>query len=150
LSDAYFSSIETLGASVLFIIEYVPTTAGTANLVITKNQKAKLLNINFTSNPAFPIIKLPGDDGFTDTCPSAGRGFLHLSAEGKIEACPFAPFSDSDAGATGLAQAMNSPMMRTIRDSHSSQCTATGGCALWKQQSIGSHLTKCGNMPIGV
>ena len=39
-------------------------------------------------------LAFPGDESDYDGCLAAGRGFVHVSADGNLEPCPFAPFSD--------------------------------------------------------
>ena len=37
------------------------------------------------------FVNVPGDEKDFGGCLSAGRGFVHVSAEGDLEPCPFAP-----------------------------------------------------------
>ncbi len=40
------------------------------------------------------FIEVPGDEDEIGGCLGAGKGFIHISAEGDVEPCPFAPYSD--------------------------------------------------------
>jgi len=40
------------------------------------------------------FVAFPGDEDLYGGCLAAGRGFVHISPEGRLEPCPFSPFSD--------------------------------------------------------
>jgi MoaA/NifB/PqqE/SkfB family radical SAM enzyme len=67
-------------------------------------------------------------------CMAAGRGFVHVSAEGDLEPCPFAPFSDSSVRDLPLGAALRSPFLRKIRESAVRLSESAGGCALWRKR----------------
>ena len=54
-----------------------------------------------------------------------------------------APFSDSDAGAAGLAAALESPLMRAIREHHHELTETRGGCALRDKAGWIASLGAC-------
>jgi MoaA/NifB/PqqE/SkfB family radical SAM enzyme len=66
-------------------------------------------------------------------CLSAGRGFAHISPEGSLEPCPFAPYSDVSLRDKTLKEALQSDFLRQIRENHN-ELTETGGCALWTKK----------------
>ena len=76
------------------------------------------------------IILLPGDEERYGGCMAAGRGFLHVSSTGALEACPFAPFSDLNLKDMPLKTALQSKLLREIRDQHHLLKESRGGCAL--------------------
>jgi MoaA/NifB/PqqE/SkfB family radical SAM enzyme len=130
LSKAFLGEVETLGASVLFLVEYVPVVPGSEGLVLEPAQRLLLNAPELDELRPYALVRLPGDEEAHGGCLAAGRGFIHLSPEGKLEACPFAPFSDSDAGELGLRAALASPLMRAIRERHGELKETKGGCAL--------------------
>jgi MoaA/NifB/PqqE/SkfB family radical SAM enzyme len=67
-------------------------------------------------------------------CLAAGQGFIHVSPEGALEPCPFAPFSDANGRDTSLREALASDLMRKIRQSDEHLSESEGGCALWNKQ----------------
>jgi MoaA/NifB/PqqE/SkfB family radical SAM enzyme len=77
------------------------------------------------------FIAFPGDEDQYDGCLAAGRGFLHINPSGKVEPCPFAPFSDTDLRYGSLRDALNSDFLRNIRENHHLLKEGEGGCALW-------------------
>jgi len=143
LSEAFFNECRTLGTSVLFLVEYVPVAPGTEHLVLTDVQKQALKDINSIAGRGLNVISLPGDEEQYGGCLAAGRGFIHISDEGRVEACPFAPFSDSNAGETGLPAALDSPLMKAIRARHVELTETKGGCALWNKKGWVTNLSAC-------
>ena len=84
-------------------------------------------------NKKYPalFIGFPGDEDAYGGCLAAGRGFIHVSASGDIEACPAAPFSDTNLVRVSLREAIRSPLLSRIRSHHHILTETNGGCALW-------------------
>jgi len=143
LSRDFLKSLERMGAAVLFVVEYVPVASGTEDLIITDEQKAALISKDAFRGLSYPVVVLPGDEEDYGGCLAAGRGFLHLSPEGALEACPFAPFSDTSAADKSLREALNSPLLAAIRARHSELMETKGGCALWNQQGWIASIGAC-------
>jgi MoaA/NifB/PqqE/SkfB family radical SAM enzyme len=143
LSRAFLGKVASLGASVLFLVEYVPVEPGTEELVLNEEQRGRLNDAALSTGLPYPVVRLPGDEEKYGGCLAAGRGFIHVAPEGRLEACPFAPFSDSDAGRTGLAAALASPLMRAIRERHGELTETRGGCALRDKAGWVASLGSC-------
>lgn len=65
---------------------------------------------------------------------ASGRGFVHVSAEGDLEPCPFSPFSDTNLREVPLREALNSHFLHAIRESGEHLSESEGGCALWTKR----------------
>ncbi len=143
LSSAFRESVADLGAAALFLVEFVPVAPGSDRLVLTPAQRAALNNSGLQANMPCPVIVLPGDEEAYGGCMAAGRGFIHLAPDGTLEACPFAPYSDANADRVGLAAALNSPLMRAIRERHHELTETSGGCALAGQAGWVASLGAC-------
>lgn len=143
LSESFLRELERTGVSVLFIVEYVPVKPGTEDLVLTEAQKRLLLSKELFSGLSYPVVTLPGDEEEYGGCLAAGRGFLHLSPEGALEACPFAPFSDTSAAERPLLRALESPLLAAIREHHGELTETRGGCALWNKRGWVTSLGTC-------
>jgi MoaA/NifB/PqqE/SkfB family radical SAM enzyme len=144
LSEAYLSALAAEGISVLFLVEFVPVAPGTDDLVLGLAQKEALEAKDAFEGLPYPVVVLPGDEEDYGGCLAAGRGFIHLAADGRLEACPFAPFSDSNAAASGLRAALDSPLMKSIREHHGELTETSGGCALWNKAGWVKGLGACG------
>jgi MoaA/NifB/PqqE/SkfB family radical SAM enzyme len=127
----FLAGLRRQGATVFIFVEYVPMEAGSASQVLGDSGRLRLRQRLEAARRAVPslMIAFPGDEDRYGGCLAAGRGFVHVSAGGAVEACPFAPFSDADIGG-GLRGALCSPLLRAIRELHY-LLTETGGCALW-------------------
>ena len=77
------------------------------------------------------FVNVPGDEKDFGGCLSAGRGFIHVSAEGDLEPCPFAPYSDVNVKDKPLVEALQSPLLKAIRDNDNHLQENNGSCALW-------------------
>ncbi|HWP68013.1 MAG TPA: radical SAM/SPASM domain-containing protein [Rectinemataceae bacterium] len=143
LDPAFLEKLGATGIAVLFIIEYVPVSPGTDDLVVGAEERATLGDIEGLAGLPFPVVALPGDEEAYGGCLAAGRGFVHLSPEGRIEACPFAPFSDRDVATGSLEQALKSPMLAAIRERHGELTETKGGCALWNRGGWIASLSGC-------
>jgi len=129
----FITFLSDLGCKMFFFVEYTPIKEGTEDWVITDEQRADLLNLRDSFRAKFPalFIAVPGDEEEIGGCLSAGRGFVHISAEGDVEPCPFAPYSDTNLRDSSLKDALQSEFLRTIRENHEQLSETESGCALW-------------------
>ncbi len=136
LSEAFARRRIEQGAKLFFYVEYVPVAEGSAHLVLSDKQKAELTPRIEALCRALPgmFIAFPGDEDQYDGCLAAGRGFLHINPSGKVEPCPFAPFSDTDLRFETLRDALQSKFLRLIRENHKLLKEGEGGCALWSNR----------------
>jgi len=143
LSPDFLGRVERTGAAVVFLVEYVPVTPGTENLVLTAPQKELLVTPGIFDSFRFSVVRLPGDEEMFGGCLAAGRGFIHIADNGRLEACPFAPFSDTSAADKPLSFALESPLMKAIRTRHAELTETSGGCALWNKRGWVASLGAC-------
>ena len=143
LSPAFLERIDRLGAAALFLVEYVPAAPGTEELALGPELHARLCADARLEGLPYPVLRLPGDEEASGGCMAAGRGFIHLAPDGSVEACPFAPYSDSSAAASSLAAALDSPLMRSIRERHGELAESGGGCSLRGKAGWIASLSAC-------
>jgi MoaA/NifB/PqqE/SkfB family radical SAM enzyme len=125
-----------MGCNLFFLIEYVPQSLADVNLCLTDTQKEVLqwrLERLRKQIPAL-FISLPGDEERYGGCLAAGRGFIHISSEGDLEPCPFAPYSDISIRDNSLAEALQSSFLNRIRQSHHLFKETHEGCTLWENR----------------
>lgn len=131
---AFLVELRKQGCGVVFFVEYVPADADAALHPPDDAQRAACNARLRTLRAAYPdliLIAFPGDEAQTGGCLAAGRGFFHISAAGGAEPCPFAPVSDVDLHTGSLADALRSPLFRTLRENGMLALPHTGGCALF-------------------
>ena len=136
-SDKYIKELTNLGAKVFFFVEYVPVSDDTIDLAPSDVQRASLQRLTEALQRRFPglFIAFPGDEQKYGGCLAAGRGFVHINAQGNLEPCPFSPYSDTNLNNLTLKEALRSDFLKTIRENHSRLAETKGGCALWANRA---------------
>ncbi len=142
--EAYIGGLIDSGCRLYFFVEYVPVRENTENLVVSDTQRMELSLKLESFKSKFPglFVSFPGDEEQFGGCLSAGRGFIHISAEGDIEPCPFAPYSDRNLKNMSLRDALNSDLLRKIRENSAALSETHGGCALWEKREWVRSLVK--------
>ncbi len=137
LTDYQFiRNLVKAGCKFFLYLEYTPIIEGTGKLVLTSRQRKHLMELMYSYHSKLPalFIAVPGHEEEVGGCLAAGRGFVHISAEGDVEPCPFAPFSDTNLRDSSLKEALQSGLLRILRQ-HPEQLQITeGGCCLWKRR----------------
>jgi len=143
-SQTFIQKLIDIGCKFFLFIEYNPIKPGTENLMVTEKQRNKTMDIMRTFRAKWPalFIAVPGDEDEIGGCLAAGRGFIHISAEGDVEPCPFAPYSDMNLNNVTLKDALNSNFLRKIRENHAQLHSADGSCGLWAKRDIVQALLK--------
>jgi MoaA/NifB/PqqE/SkfB family radical SAM enzyme len=126
-----------LGCRLFFFVEYVPVAEDSEALLLSDEQKALVQALCDRLMQALPglFIGFSGDEEQYEGCLAAGRGFMHINPVGKVEPCPFAPFSDTDLRYGSLKEALESRFLQEIRNNHQLLKEGKGGCALWANKS---------------
>jgi MoaA/NifB/PqqE/SkfB family radical SAM enzyme len=144
MSDDFTCEYLRKGCRLFIYVEYVPVEPGTEPLVLSKEDKKRLGD--FTDQSALKHAALcrafPGDEEPHGGCLAAGRGFVHISAAGGVEPCPFAPFSDVNLKNTTLYDALNSALLAKVRENHHLLVEGDGGCALWRNRDLLTGLVQ--------
>jgi MoaA/NifB/PqqE/SkfB family radical SAM enzyme len=132
--EPFIEDLLELGCQMLIYLEYTPIREGTEDWVITDEQRASMPGTMEAYRHKYPalFVAVPGDESrFSGGCLAAGRGFVHISAEGDVEACPFAPYSDTSLRDLSLKDALQSDLLRVIRQNAIRWREKEGDCALW-------------------
>jgi MoaA/NifB/PqqE/SkfB family radical SAM enzyme len=136
VSGRFVKEMTGTGTRTVVYVEYVPVEAGTDYLVLSPTQQKDLhaaINRLNTDHPAL-FFGFPGDEAMYGGCLAAGRGFVHINPSGSLEACPAAPFSDTNLTRVPLREALKSPLLQELRSHHGILTESAGGCALWKNR----------------
>ncbi len=143
--EEFIKQLVDSGCKFFMLVEYTPVTAETEDWVLTEDQKSKVVDIRNSFRKKYPalFIALPWDEDEIGGCLSAGRGFVHISAEGNVEPCPFIPYSDTNLRNMPLKDALQSRMLRVIRENHG-ELKEIKGCALWEKREWVQSLAKPG------
>lgn len=132
LDSGFLDELESKGCRAAFLIEYVPSGEQDEHLCLTEQQKQELREREekLYKKHNMLMVTLPGDEEKYGGCLASGRGFLHISSTGALEACPFAPYSDTSIKDMPLGDALKSNLLKEIRDKHDMLKESRGGCAL--------------------
>jgi len=130
------------GCKLFLLLEYTAVREGTEDWILTDDQRNRVMDrMNlFHSKFSALFIAVPGSEEEVGGCLAAGRGFVHVSAAGDVEPCPFAPYSDANLNKVSLKEALQSEFLRTIRNNHHQLNDTNGGCALWVKRAWAKSL----------
>ncbi|HWR23082.1 MAG TPA: radical SAM protein [Feifaniaceae bacterium] len=144
LSDAFIEENLQKGCRLFVFVEYVPVVKGSEPLVLSGADKRRLSEFASAAARKYPalFIPFPGNEDQYGGCLAAGRGFVHVSAEGNVEPCPFAPFSDTNLRNVPLKDALASGFLSKVRENHHLLQEGDGGCALWHNREWLAGLTQ--------
>ncbi len=132
IRGGYLDDMQSRGCRAAFLIEYVPCGAEDETLCLTDEQKdhLRLVEKDLYRKYDMLVVSLPGNEDPYGGCLASGRGFLHISSTGALEACPFAPYSDASVKNMPLKDALRSRLLEKIREGHETLKESRGGCAL--------------------
>lgn len=134
LGERFVAGLIDDGCWLFFFIDYVPIEEGTEELMLTQeliDEEARRL-VTYRRDLPGLFVAFPGDEDLYGGCLAAGRGFVHLSPEGRVEPCPFSPHSDANLKTQTLKDALRSDFLKAIRENHEILDETKGGCALWE------------------
>ena len=143
-SRAFARDLVRQGCRLFFYVDYVPIEPGTEHLIPSETQSRSESLTMSLFRKEFPGLFVAASAGEQTLggCMAAGRGFVHVSAEGGLEPCPFSPFSDTNLREVSLREALQSSFLRGIRESGEHLSESEGGCALWSKRGwVQSLLT---------
>ena len=141
---SFVESIRRSGCRHFIYVEYVPVEQGSERLAL--DEAARVLTAGRIETLRRSVRALftafPGGEEEFGGCLAAGRGFIHVSATGALEPCPFAPFSDSSLCDMTLEEGLRSPLLRAIREADGALRDTTGGCALFAHRDWVTALAR--------
>lgn len=135
-SRGYIRELKWRGCRLVFYIEYVPFEEGTEEMELTREGREILLNRSESVGKREQVLAVgfPGDEESFGGCLAAGRGFLHIGADGAVEPCPFSPFSNLNLRDVSFEEALTSKFLAAVRDNHDMLDETSGGCALFRNR----------------
>jgi len=133
---AFVSNLLQRGCKLFIFVSYLPVTPSFDATALSIEEHDAMMKELETFRKEFRalFVAFPGDEKKYGGCISSGRGFIHLSASGNVEPCPFSPFSDADIRNTSLEEALRSPLLKTIRDNRHILEEHGGACALFEHR----------------
>jgi len=125
------------GCRFFLYLEYTPIREGTEEWAMTDVQRGEMEHrmSAFRARRRAVFVAVPWDEEDVGGCLAGGRGFVHINAEGGLEPCPFAPYSDVSLKTTAFAQALRSPFLSALRDGHERFEHTSDGCSLYRERA---------------
>jgi MoaA/NifB/PqqE/SkfB family radical SAM enzyme len=135
--ESFVKGLRKRGCGLAFYVEYVPSDNISLDQAPTAIERAllaeRIKGLKKAVNMLF--ISFPGDEQFTGGCLAAGRGFMHINADGRVEPCPFSPYSDTNLSNLSLAEALRSPFLASMREDGFLLGEHDGGCLLFEKRA---------------
>jgi MoaA/NifB/PqqE/SkfB family radical SAM enzyme len=134
---AFIRKLHRKGCRFFFTNEFLPAQSGTESLCLDAPKKSALSEYLTRTRRNLPAIfvDFPGDESVFGGCLSAGRGIMHVSAEGRFEPCPFLPFAETNSRTHTLEEALRSPLFTAIRERTAGSDLSGGNCELWNNRN---------------
>lgn len=144
--EAFVKKLKKSGCGLVFYVEYVPSDMVSAELAPTDTERkllaARLVDLKERIN--IMAISFPGDEKDYGGCLAAGRGFVHVNMDGRVEPCPFSPYSDTSLAGMPLTEALKSPFLTRMREGGMLAGEHDGGCLLFdKKLEVEKLLNEC-------
>ncbi len=137
----YIERLFDIGCRFFIFFEYMAFEQGTEDWQLSEEQRAQIMSSINSFGVRYPAIfvAIPGDEGELGGCLAAGRGLIHVSADGHVEPCPFSPYSDANLNDVSFKDALQSKFLKAIRESQH-LCDTGKGCPLWVKRSLVKKL----------
>jgi len=135
-SDEFVVKMIKKGNMFFSYYRYIPIDKNTIELTLSPEQD--LMFKEFTKSFRFKynaIFVSPENEKRYGGCLGAGKGVVHISASGELEACPFAPYSDVSVKNMSLKEALQSKLFQNLRRHHKTMIDNNLAiCSLWKNE----------------
>lgn len=140
----YIEKMVGLGSKVIFFINYVPVEKGTEDQALTRSQVDSLAGILEDFRRSYPalFVGFPSGEEQFGGCLAAGKGFVHINAEGDVQPCPFSPYTDASFKHMPLIQALQSPLLLKVREENEENAESNGICELWQKRDWVASLSR--------
>lgn len=131
-TESFTDELLNHGCGIGIFVEYVPVgNAPDQGLVLGEEHRQQLREyvIRSRRNKSLILFLLPDDADDGTGCGAASR-FIHISANGDIEPCPFAHYAQTSVRDMSLREALRSPFLEEIRGDRALLKHCESGCAL--------------------
>lgn len=133
-TDGYYQSLTEKGCGLGLLVGYVPGDAFSCDpLIVSKSDQIELRkHVRKIQNSGSIILMQMPEDEYArgGVCMAAGRGFVHITAQGFVEPCPFSHYATHSLRENTLLEALDSPYFAHIRSLPCLEGSPQRGCAL--------------------
>lgn len=142
LSRQWLDSMWERGGRFGFIIDYVPfpLERDETCILTEEDMRFKSEQLAKLAGEARPLLlNLPPDEYKGGQCQSAGKGLIHINADGFVEPCPFCHYAKDNVKDTPLSKILGSDFFRSLRNAFASRKNPSNGCLLFEN---GAEVSK--------
>ncbi len=131
--DKFVDHLINKGVLYIWSFHYMPIGRNPDyNRRITPEQRADLVHRVGRLRTEKPILIADfwNDGHLTYGCIAGGRGFFHIAADGAVEPCAFAHFSNMNIKGSSLKQVLQSPLFRAYKQRQPFDCNYMKPCPI--------------------
>ena len=136
-SRQWFDQMWDAGARFAFLIDYIPFAHNVQpDLVLTDDDLAlkKDLVAQRYAEARPMVLNFPPAEYAVGPCHAAGRGMIHINADGYVEPCPYSHFAADNVRDKSFEDILRSPFLSTIRADLLDLPNPRGQCLLFDHQ----------------
>jgi len=135
--EFFYDDLIRRGCRIGFCIGYVPSGVNADfDLVPTPKEQEEFRQriLDFQARKQLLLVHMPDDEYEQGVCMAAGRGFLHVNAQGFVEPCPFAHLASHSLRTHSLLECLKAPLFSCIREHSELLRPPRMGCALFEHR----------------
>jgi MoaA/NifB/PqqE/SkfB family radical SAM enzyme len=143
-SESFFDDLIDRGCRIGLCVGFVPSAdSADRKLLLSAEQQADFRKTicRIRKKKRLVLLHMPDDEYEQGgSCMAAGRGFVHINAQGFVEPCPFSHIATDSVASVSLKKALASPLFSSIRDHASLLTKPLEGCALFEHRDELSEI----------
>ncbi len=140
----FFKNLSKDGYKIGFVMEYIPVGKDVdRSNILVKNSREELRAaiLETRKSSSLQIFQLPEDTDDGKNCGAANR-FMHITASGNLEPCPFCHQSDISIRHISFKDALQSPLFKCIRNSPEVFKKNELNCSLAENEELVKNMIK--------
>ncbi len=143
-SDSFYDDLIHRGCRIGLCVGFVPS-AGKADKALVPSEEEQIIFrkaiCRIRKKKRIVLLHMPDDEYEQGgSCMAAGRGFVHINAQGFVEPCPFSHIATDSVASVSLKKALSSPLFSSIRDHALLLQKPLEGCALFEHREELSQI----------
>ena len=149
--DSFYDDLIDHGCRIGLCAGFVPSAASADKQLVPSEEEQRNLRqaiLRIRKKKRILLLHMPDDEyEQTGSCMAAGRGFVHINAQGFVEPCPFSHIAVDSIASMPLKKALASPFFSSIRDHAVLLQRPVEGCALFEhREELSDLITQTGAM----
>ena len=141
-SRVFVRDLVEQGCRLFSYVDHLPTEAGVPAEGPSVTQRRVMPLTLDLLRKEFPAVFVAStaSERALQGCLAAGRGFVHVDADGALQACTLLHRSDANVCVAGLRRALESPLLKQVREGAACRGETVAGCASCPARRRGGSL----------